>query len=316
MAEHTFDYAHIGEIYKSMTEITGDAGSPDSIAGILELANKEMEAKCGVEEEAIFGPLANQLTLNWQNFSSNFPNFVANFNNWSTAVASASQDYTDFEDRAKTAVQEMRDSNPLGYASAGATSNFIENSYYQQYNDEHLEQWVVDAANLGNLYVLTAADYTDTGMVAKYQAHVGRVNTAEGFAIAAGATALASWGAHAIIGSGAAGGGSIAGLWSKASEGLGSTWSAIKGAGTTVGGKVSAFWAGLKGGTVATAIKGGATKVGAWLAGGEGAWMVKEGGKWALTELGKTGLRKGFFISAVAYLLSKIGGNVLGAGNK
>ena len=319
MAEHTFDYAQIGEIYKAMTEITGDAGSPDSIAGILELANKEMEAKCGVELEAIYGPLANQLTLDWQNFSSNFPNFVANFNNWSTAVASASQDYTDFEARAKSSVEAMRDSNPLGYASAGATTNFIEDSYYQQYNDEHLEQWVVDAANLGNLYALTAADYTDTGMVAKYQGHVSRVKTAEGFAIAAGVTALASWGAHAIIGTeaGAAAGAGLKGLWGKASAGLGRTWGAIKSAGGTVAGKAHAFWAGLKSGAVGTSLKGAATKVGSWLAGGEGAWLVKgETGKWVLTELGKTGLRKGFFISAVAALLAKMGGNVLGAGNK
>lgn len=197
MAERTFDYDKIAELYKSMKDITGDAGSPDSIAGLLELCNKEMREKCSVEEEAIFGPCADQLTLDWENFSSNFPNFVANFNNWATVVSNASGQYQQFEED----VKGLRNANPLGYASEGRTMNYIEDSYYQQYSDENLEQYLADAATfeeLGELYELTAANYIDTGSVAKYQKHVKWVNGIEigatvGLGIIAASTIAAAY---------------------------------------------------------------------------------------------------------------------------
>jgi diadenosine tetraphosphatase ApaH/serine/threonine PP2A family protein phosphatase len=136
--------------------------SPESIAGLLELANQDMEKMCGVQEEALYGPLADQLTMDWQNFSSNFPNFVANFNNWATIVANANGQYQEFEER----VKGLKDANPLGYASDGRTMNYIADSPYQQYAEANLAQYQQDLEALdgAGLYELTAAEYTFSGV--------------------------------------------------------------------------------------------------------------------------------------------------------
>lgn len=167
MAERTFDYEKIADIYKSMKDIAGDAGNADSIAGILDLANKEMEAKCGVEDEAIFGPLGDQLSLDWNNFSSNFPNFVANFNNWATVVSNAAGQYQEFED----AVSGLKNANPLGFASEGREMNYIGDSYYQKYTDENIADFETAVANFKGLYELTGAEYTVSGASSRLATH-------------------------------------------------------------------------------------------------------------------------------------------------
>lgn len=158
MAERTFDYAKIAEIYKSMNQITGDAGTPDSIAGILHLADEEMFNKVNVSEQAIYGDLGSQLKLDWDNFSSNFPNFVANFNNWATAVATANNDYSQFEQD----VQGFRDTHKFGVAAAeGMTASFVDTGYYA---DAYSEEDLAKLREMAHFYELTGATYIDTGM--------------------------------------------------------------------------------------------------------------------------------------------------------
>ncbi|MBQ4031161.1 MAG: hypothetical protein II625_05350 [Bacilli bacterium] len=192
MAERTFDYEKIAEVYKSMQTITGDAGSPDSLAGTLHLADKEMEDKVGVELQALYGPLANQLTLDWQNFSSNFPNFVNNFNNWAAAVSKAAGDYSEFEAR----IQQMRADNPLGVASDGATNNHIETSYYQTYADANIEQFQVDVANFEakEIYDLTGAYYSLASATERLKKHKTQAIVEDVFLAAGAAICLYSAG--------------------------------------------------------------------------------------------------------------------------
>ncbi len=160
MAERVFDYEKIAEIYKSMNEITGDAGTPGTIAGILQQANLEIENKVNVSEQAIFGDLGSQLKLDWDNFSSGFPNFVANFNNWATVVAKANNDYTQFEQD----VQGFRDTHQFGVAAAtNMTDAFVNTGYY---SNAHTADEIADLQNMAQFYELTGASYTDTGMVA------------------------------------------------------------------------------------------------------------------------------------------------------
>ena len=243
MAERTFDYEKIAEIYKSMQEITGDAGSPESIAGLLELANKDMAEKCGVEDEAIFGPLADQLTMDWGNFSSNFPNFVANFNNWATVVSNASGQYSQFEED----VKGLKDANPLGYASEGRSMNYIDDSYYQKYSDENRAQFDEDYAALGAVMELTAADYTVSGASSRLKDHkFWAVAQIPFYAVGAVCTAI---GAYALV-STAVGGGSAA----AAGEGAaGAGEGAAAGEGVAAAGEGTAAAAG-EGSTVAAEV--------------------------------------------------------------
>ena len=160
MAERVFDYEKIADIYKSMNDITGDAGTPGTIAGILEQCNQEIENKVNVSEQAIFGDLGSQLKLDWDNFSSGFPNFVANFNNWATVVAKANNDYTQFEQD----VQGFRDTHQFGVAAAtNMTDAFVNTGYY---SNAHTADEIADLQSLASFYQLTGASYTDTGMVA------------------------------------------------------------------------------------------------------------------------------------------------------
>ena len=76
MAERKFDYNSVGVVYNSMKNIN------DNIKTLLIETDNEVHNKVDVSEEAIFGDLGNQLLLSWDNISSNFPNFVDNFENY------------------------------------------------------------------------------------------------------------------------------------------------------------------------------------------------------------------------------------------
>lgn len=106
MAERTFDYEKISETYKNMQKITGSASEPDTIAGSLHTADEEYKKKVGMIEEALYGDLAQKLLSNWNNVSSSFPNFVANFNNWANLVGKSAGSYSEFETKIRTASDE------------------------------------------------------------------------------------------------------------------------------------------------------------------------------------------------------------------
>ncbi len=158
MAERKFNYQEVSNIYQQMLKTIGDAGSADSIAGILENLNKEVENTVNVEEEAIFGDLGSQLKLDWDNSSSNFPNFVSKFSNWATLIAQSGGDYAQFE----RDIAGFQSANPLGVTSGGRTDNYINTSYYNQYKTDNYESYLNDLSNVGQLYELTGVEYIST----------------------------------------------------------------------------------------------------------------------------------------------------------
>lgn len=157
-----FDYAEISNLYKQMNTITGDKSDPTSIAGILEQVNLDytdvVHGVVGEDEMALFGELGQQMLLNWENTSANFPNFVENFDAWSTLVAQAGGDYSSFEQQ----VQGIRTASPLGWASGGIQDSFITTSVYA---NALSEQEIADLAAQSQFYELTNSTYIDTGMV-------------------------------------------------------------------------------------------------------------------------------------------------------
>ncbi len=155
MAERKFDYENIATIYKDMQNITGSASDPTSIAGILHSTDKEFHELVDVSEEAIYGDLGKQLLLDWENTSANFPNFVTNFNNWATLVAQSAGQYAQFEKD----VAGFKQANPLGTTSHGATSNYIDSSFYKQYETVNAQSFKSSLSNLKGLYDLTGVQY-------------------------------------------------------------------------------------------------------------------------------------------------------------
>ena len=157
-----FDYTEISNLYNKMNTITGDKSDPTSIAGILEKINLDytdvVHGVVGENEMAIFGELGQQMLLNWENTSANFPNFVENFSAWSTLVAQAAGDYSQFEQQ----VKGIQTASPLGWASGGMQDSFITTSVYA---DALSEQEIAQLAAVSEFHQLTGATYIDTGMV-------------------------------------------------------------------------------------------------------------------------------------------------------
>lgn len=165
MAERKFDYAGVSEVYKTMQSITGDSSNSDSIAGILHEINENVHNSVDVCEEAIYGDLGKQLLLDWDNTSSNFDNFVTNFENWSTIIAQSAGDYSKFE----TDVKGFKEANPLGVTSGGISTAYTNTSVYHNYKQENYQQYETDLNNLKDLYAITGVEYitTDTATLLK-----------------------------------------------------------------------------------------------------------------------------------------------------
>ena len=158
MAERMFDYNSVGTVYNQMKSIN------DNIKNLLNDTNLEVQNRVDVCEEAIFGDLGNQLLLSWDNLSSDFPQFVDNFENWSALVAKASGDYSQFE----ADMAAFNNANPLGVYSAGATSGAVATS---SYNDSLTTQEIADIDVATTFYEKTGATYIDTGMVEYAKQH-------------------------------------------------------------------------------------------------------------------------------------------------
>ena len=158
MSERKFDYNNVGTVYNQMKNIN------DNIKTLLTDTDNEVHNKVDVCEEAIYGDLGNQLLLSWDNISSNFPNFVDNFENWSALVAKASGDYSQFE----ADVAGFKNANPLGVTSKGATQGAVATS---SYNNSLTAEEIAELDVATVFYEPTGAAYIDTGMVAYAKQH-------------------------------------------------------------------------------------------------------------------------------------------------
>ncbi|MGN0967532.1 MAG: hypothetical protein ACI4OP_08165 [Candidatus Coprovivens sp.] len=158
MSERKFDYNNVGTVYNQMKNIN------DNIKNLLTDTDNEVHNKVDVCEEAIYGDLGNQLLLSWDNISSNFPNFVDNFENWSALVAKASGDYSQFE----ADVAAFKNANPLGVTSAGATQGAVATS---SYNNSLTAEEIAELDVATVFYEPTGATYIDTGMVEYAKQH-------------------------------------------------------------------------------------------------------------------------------------------------
>ncbi|MDE5888511.1 MAG: hypothetical protein K2H20_00655, partial [Bacilli bacterium] len=162
MAERKFDYNAVSDVYNEIKRIT--TGS-DSIKTILDNINKEYHNHVDVENEAVYGELGRQLLLDWDNTSSNFPNFVNNFENWSALIAQASGNYSEFEN----AIAGFKQSHALGTTSeAGRTTAYTNDGYYA--NSLSLDE-IDFLASKAHYYELTGSTYIDTGMVSYLKTH-------------------------------------------------------------------------------------------------------------------------------------------------
>ena len=163
MANRVFDYTEINRIYGEMNKITGDPGDPTTIAGLLKKIDDDyhevVEGPASENDMALLGDLGKQMLLNWENTSATFPNFVENFDAWSTVVAQAAGDYSKFEQE----VQGIRSNNPLGWNSGGITDSYIATSSYA---NALTEDEIAVYASYSQMLALTNATYVDTGMVA------------------------------------------------------------------------------------------------------------------------------------------------------
>lgn len=138
MAERKFDYASISDVYNNINKIIGDSGDETSIAGTLNKIDLDVKDMVNVSGQAIYGDLGNQLLLDWENTSSNFPKFIENFNNWSAAIAKASGNYAEFE----KSIAGFNKENPLGATSGGIKKSYIQTGDYHKYTEKKLNKLI------------------------------------------------------------------------------------------------------------------------------------------------------------------------------
>lgn len=192
MAERKFDYARVSNIYREMQTITGDSSSPDSIAGILNDVNKEVENKVEVMDEAVYGDLGKQLQLDWDNTSSSFNDFINNFNNWSTLIAQSAGKYAEFEEK----VNGLKINNPLGMTSNGRTTAYTNTGYYADYTQDVYDYY---SSLSGTMMNLTGAQYIDTNMVERENNR--KIMAGVNFGLQGVSTVLSIIGGAGIVGS-------------------------------------------------------------------------------------------------------------------
>ena len=142
MAEtRKFDYEQMKAIHDKMADIN------KRISDTFTKLNADMDELCQVEREAIYGDLGEQLQLDWDNTSSDFPNFLQNFDNWGQVVASVSGNFATFEQEVQ-GLKELH--NGLGLtAREGATEAYVNTGALSQYTVAHIEEYTnaVAAAN-------------------------------------------------------------------------------------------------------------------------------------------------------------------------
>lgn len=199
MSSRTFKYEEVSNCYNQIKKIVGDKNQSDSIAGVLDKINTVMhdQVNSGYEDEdAVYGELGKQLLLDWDNTSSNFPNFITNFNNWSALIASAGNNYLEFESK----ISEYKGNHSLGATSeAGRTTAYTNDGYYATYTQD-----VVDTAALsvGSYRAYNGIGYFDTNMVALEEQR--KTNAMWGFGIQTVSVVLSLIGLHGLGSAGSA----------------------------------------------------------------------------------------------------------------
>ena len=145
MAERKFDYNAIGSAYKSMN------ADFEVISQLLTQIDNDYKAtvNTGADEDALYGDLGSQLLLDWENVSSNFPNFMTNFENWSAVVALAGGNYAQFETDMK-GFKEVTDGSYLGVTAQlnGVHTAYTESGVYSQYKNRTASTYASTAASL------------------------------------------------------------------------------------------------------------------------------------------------------------------------
>jgi len=141
-----FDYEQMKKIHDNMGKVY------ERISETFTKLNADMDELCQVEREAIYGDLGEQLQLDWDNTSSDFPNFLQNFDNWGQVVASVSGNFATFEQEVK-GLKELH--NGLGLtAREGMTEAYVNTGALSNYTVAHIEEYTqaVAAANTKGLY--------------------------------------------------------------------------------------------------------------------------------------------------------------------
>lgn len=158
-----FDYEKVSEIYSNMNNIIGSTSDPASIAGILYEIDKKYHDSVNVSEEALYGPLGQQLLLDWENTSSDFPKFLDSFANWSSLVSAASGKYADFEKE----VQGVKEAYSLGITGVDANGNAITQAYTNTDYFSNFDKDLLDtgAKLCGEFAPQYATEYVDTNFV-------------------------------------------------------------------------------------------------------------------------------------------------------
>lgn len=126
---HTkFDYQNVGDVLKQMNSTF------EQISTTLNTANQYYNDNVNQELKAIYGDLGSQLLLDWDNVSSNFPNFLTNFENWSAVVAASGGNYSKFESDL-AGFKSVETGNYLGVSAkkAGVTDAYVNNGTLSQY---------------------------------------------------------------------------------------------------------------------------------------------------------------------------------------
>lgn len=181
MAERKFDYANVAEVYKEMTKIN------ESIADTLSTIDQEYKNTVNVSEEAVYGDLGRQLLLDWENTSSNFPNFVNKFETWATLIAQTAGKYSDFE----KGVSTIKGTFPLGATSNAAKDAYVNTGVFSQYNKEGLDTL---EKSVGMINPLTGETYLNTNQVDKEKSR--KLWAGVNFALGAFSTVAGAYGAY------------------------------------------------------------------------------------------------------------------------
>lgn len=181
MAERKFDYANVAEVYKEMTKIN------ESIADTLSTIDQEYKNTVNVSEEAVYGDLGRQLLLDWENTSSNFPNFVNKFETWATLIAQTAGKYSDFERDVST----IKGTFPLGATSNAAKDAYVNTGVFSQYNKEGLDTL---EKSVGMINPLTGETYLNTNQVDKEKSR--KLWAGVNFALGAFSTVAGAYGAY------------------------------------------------------------------------------------------------------------------------
>lgn len=167
MAERKFDYENVKSIYEKINRTIGsegDSGS-DTIIGILNSIDKTYKDMVNVKDKAVLGDLGRQLLLDWENTSSDFPNFIANFQNWSALVAQAGGDYQAFEDSVNT----IKSTYTYGLTGVDPvtgqpiTNGYVNTGVYSYYDSETVKS-IIDEMSL-DFFEMEGTEYVDTGAV-------------------------------------------------------------------------------------------------------------------------------------------------------